>query len=170
MENSLTRWVYNHSLVFMQNIYTTIYGLRKRVQRYSSRQYEEFYGLFSKSRSWSFAELRAYQDERLCDLIETAYEHVPFYRRRFDELKLRPSDVRTVDDLPKLPMLTKQDIRTAGNDMVADNYPRSRAIIAPTSASTGFPLTIWWSQTICAADTLSGRRSGPSAARSSRVR
>lgn len=146
MENRLTRFIYDRSPVFLQHLYTTAFGLQKRLQRYGGRRYREFVRLFEESARWSFAELRAYQDERLRSMIRLAYDHVPFYRRRFAELKLTPDDVRSADDLPKLPYLTKDDVRAAGADLLADNYPRRRAIAGPTSGSTGFPMTIWWSR------------------------
>ena len=60
-------------------------------------------------------ELRALQSYRLLKTVRHAYEHVPFYRRKFDELGLKPEDIKSVDDLPKLPFTYKQDLR--------DNYP-----------------------------------------------
>ena len=146
MENKLTRWIYEHSPVFLQNLYTTAYGLQKRIYRYHGKDFEKYYRFFRECESWTRDRLRAYRDERLREVISVAYENVPFYRRRFDELKLHPSDIRTVDDLQKLPYLTKDDIRRAGKDIVAVNYPRRRALVAPTSGATGYPLTIWWSR------------------------
>ena len=60
-------------------------------------------------------ELRAIQSYRLLKTVRHVYENVPFYRRKFDEMGLRPDDIKTVDDLHKLPFTYKQDLR--------DNYP-----------------------------------------------
>lgn len=145
MENSLTRWLYDHSPVVLQHLYTTAYGWRKRLQRYRGREFQAYCKFFDECRSWNAAELRAWQDEQLREVISEAYEHVPFYRRRFDSLSLTPGDIRSVDDLPKLPLLTKEDVRRAGKDLFADNYPKGKGHIGPSSGSTGFPITIWHS-------------------------
>lgn len=60
-------------------------------------------------------ELRALQSYRLIKTVRHVYENVPFYRDQFDKLGLKPEDIRSVDDLSKLPFTYKQDLR--------DNYP-----------------------------------------------
>ena len=60
-------------------------------------------------------ELKALQRNRLKAVVERVYHLVPFYRRRLDEAGVKPEDLRTLDDLERLPFTTKQDIR--------DNYP-----------------------------------------------
>jgi phenylacetate-CoA ligase len=58
-------------------------------------------------------ELEALQLERLKQTVAHCYESLPFYRRTFDAQGLRPSDIKTLDDLRKLPFTTKQDMRDA---------------------------------------------------------
>jgi len=60
-------------------------------------------------------DLQALQLKRLQAVVERVYHLVPFYRRRLDEAGVKPEDIRTLDDLKRLPFTTKQDIR--------DNYP-----------------------------------------------
>jgi len=60
-------------------------------------------------------ELQAIQLKRLKETVERVYHLVPFYRKKFDEAGVKPSDVRSLEDLKKLPFTTKQDLR--------DNYP-----------------------------------------------
>ncbi len=55
------------------------------------------------------------QSERLCAMVKRVYEKVPMYRQRFDEMGLKPDDIRSIDDITKLPFTYKQDLR--------DNYP-----------------------------------------------
>ena len=56
-------------------------------------------------------EIRAIQDERLVKTVKHVYDNVEMYRKRMDEAGVRPEDIRTVDDLKKLPFTTKQDLR-----------------------------------------------------------
>ncbi len=59
--------------------------------------------------------LRELQSERLCQMVKRVYEKVPMYRERFDSMGLKPEDIRSIDDITKLPFTYKQDLR--------DNYP-----------------------------------------------
>ena len=60
-------------------------------------------------------EIRAMQSLGLSRTVRRVYENVPFYHKKFDEMGIRPDDIRSVDDLAKLPFTYKQDLR--------DNYP-----------------------------------------------
>ncbi|MCL6446767.1 MAG: phenylacetate--CoA ligase [Armatimonadetes bacterium] len=60
-------------------------------------------------------QLQALQLERLRLTIERVYRNVPFYRERFTKAGIKPSSVRSLEDLRRLPFTTKQDLR--------DNYP-----------------------------------------------
>ena len=59
--------------------------------------------------------LREMQLERLKHIVRYAYENVPMYRRRFDEIGLRPEHIRTLKDIERIPYTTKDDLR--------ENYP-----------------------------------------------
>lgn len=52
---------------------------------------------------------------KLKQVVERVFYNVPFYRQKFQEMGLEPSDIKTLADLKKLPFTTKQDLR--------DNYP-----------------------------------------------
>lgn len=58
-------------------------------------------------------ELRKLQTERLRKLVSYVYERIPFYRDSFDKAGVKPEDVKSLDDLTKLPFTTKQDMRNA---------------------------------------------------------
>ncbi len=55
--------------------------------------------------------LRKLQDERLRSMVAYVYERVPFYRDTFGRAGLKPDDIRSVEDLPKLPFTRKQDLK-----------------------------------------------------------
>ena len=60
-------------------------------------------------------ELKLIQEKKLRALVNTVYEYSPFYRRKFKELGIHPSDIRKLEDITKLPFTTKNDLR--------ENYP-----------------------------------------------
>lgn len=59
------------------------------------------------------AELEALQLDRLKWVVAHAYENVPLYKQRFDELGLDPYAIESLDDLRKFPFVVKQDMRDA---------------------------------------------------------
>ena len=59
--------------------------------------------------------LRDLQNERLINLVKYVYERVPFYKNALDEKGIKPSDIRSVNDITELPITRKTDLR--------DNYP-----------------------------------------------
>ncbi len=56
-------------------------------------------------------ELRALQSERLRRVVARVYEKVPHYRAKFDEAGVKPSDIRGIEDITRLPFTTKEDLR-----------------------------------------------------------
>jgi phenylacetate-CoA ligase len=85
-------------------------------------------------------ELRALQRNELRKLLEHAWAHVPHYRRRFDERGLRPGDIRDTADLPKLPLLSRDEATASFDERksAATPLPEIRKM---TSGSTGQPLS-----------------------------
>lgn len=56
--------------------------------------------------------LRALQFARLKNLVERVYTNVPFYREKFDAMGIKPADIKSLEDIAKLPFTTKDDLRT----------------------------------------------------------
>ena len=59
----------------------------------------------------SVDELRALQLERLQHTVRHAYENVPLYTRKLDDAGVRPADIRSLEDVRRLPFTTKADLR-----------------------------------------------------------
>ncbi|MHC4115522.1 MAG: phenylacetate--CoA ligase family protein, partial [Planctomycetota bacterium] len=94
-----------------------------------------------KSQWWSAEELKEFQNEKLGALVKHAYENVPYYHDVFKERKLTVDDIRTTDDLVKLPILTKEIIReNFPHRIVAKNIAGNEMILGGSSGSTGEPL------------------------------
>jgi len=91
-------------------------------------------------------QLRAHQLERLRDTLGRVYEHVPHYRRVFDEAGVRPDDLRELADLARFPFTTKADLR--------DNYPygmfamprEKLSRLHASSGTTGKPTVVGYSR------------------------
>ncbi|MCP9440943.1 MAG: hypothetical protein NHB36_13785, partial [Nitrospira sp.] len=131
--------------VWGQNVMLTAYSWWLDQERYGGR-FREFQDLLARTEWYSASDLIAYQDERLRAIIAQAYETVPFYRRRFDECKLTPADIRGRQDLPKIPLLTRDEIRTHFDELWSSRIPQRSRKTGHTSGTTGTPLTVGYDE------------------------
>ena len=83
--------------------------------------------------------LDQYRNALLQRQIAAAYRHVPFYRYLFDKHKVSPCDIKTVSDLNRLPIITKNDIRQHKGEIISRRYDIDRCYRSHTSGSTGEP-------------------------------
>jgi phenylacetate-CoA ligase len=133
--------MYRVAPVWCQNLVLTGFATLLERERYRGR-YPEFRDLLARTEWMSPGDLHAYQDERLRDIVRHAYDTVPFYRRRFDEHKLKPADIRGRADLPKLPLLTRDDIRANFDALRSTAFSPRDMRTGHTSGTTGTPLTV----------------------------
>jgi len=91
-------------------------------------------------------EIRDLQSKRLVETVERVYHNVPAYRAKMQELDLVPADIKSVDDLHKLPFTMKADLR--------DNYPfglfnvpMSEIVrLHASSGTTGKPIVVGYTR------------------------
>jgi len=91
-------------------------------------------------------QLKALQSERLVAQVKHVYENVEFYRKKMDEAGIKPEDIHGIEDLHKLPFITKDDLR--------DQYPYgllgvplSECVrIQSTSGTTGRRVVAFYTQ------------------------
>jgi phenylacetate-CoA ligase len=89
-------------------------------------------------------ELRELQESRLRGLVQQAYCNVPYYRRLFDRAGLHWHDIRTLDDLQRIPITTRRALQLVKRDDRLDQRTdRRRISVSRTSGSTGRPLEVY---------------------------
>ena len=91
-------------------------------------------------------QIRAWQDEGLVKTVHRVYENVPYYRNLMDQKGVTPDDIHSVEDLHKLPFLTKDDLRDAyPYGLLA--VPLSDCVrIQSTSGTTGRRVVAFYTQ------------------------
>jgi phenylacetate-CoA ligase len=87
----------------------------------------------------SIEELVTIRDRKIIKLIHHAYEHSPYYKKRFDEIGVHPNEIKGYDDLANLPVLTKLDILKNEKELVT-NKTKQQLYARKTSGSTGMTL------------------------------
>jgi phenylacetate-CoA ligase len=148
--------LYQRLPVPLQNLACSVQGWRDARVRYS-RFFQTTLASLLESERLSAVEIASLQDERLRSLIAHVYETVPYYRTLMRGLRITPADIQGAGDLPKLPILTKEQVRANFDQLQSAAVPSSRRILRHTSGTTGkslafyssaesiaFQWAIWW--------------------------
>ncbi len=97
-------------------------------------------------------EIMAFQNRQLRRLINNAYHNVPYYRRIFDGHRIKPQDIRTVSDLPSIPITSRTDLQKLPlQDRLASGVDERKLIVRKTSGSTTEPLVVlrtWFEESL----------------------
>lgn len=111
--------------------------MRKTIDRIKHRNDStyQFYEFLKESRYWTQEQHQAYQLRKMHELWAFVSVNVPYYRRIAESLSLKSID--NWDDFRRIPVLTKDIVRSNFEDLQAANIPRSRFIKNSTSGSTG---------------------------------
>lgn len=89
-------------------------------------------------------ELNEFRWKRLKHILDYAYLNIPFYRRWFESVHITPHDIKSHEDLIKLPVLTKEDIQNNLDEMISQQYIKDTLIRDKTGGSTGNPLEFYY--------------------------
>ena len=91
-------------------------------------------------------QILAWQNERLVKQVQHVWDNVPYYRKKMEEKGLTPADIQGVEDLHKLPFLTKADLRDA-YPYGLKGKPLSECVrIQSTSGTTGRRVVAFYTQ------------------------
>ena len=102
--------------------------------------------IYSKAETFTRKKMQRLQRENLIETVIRVYELVPFYKKKFDEMGLKPEDIECLSDITKLPFTKKQDLR--------DNYPYGMFSVCmdeivrihSSSGTTGKPTVVGYTQ------------------------
>src|SRR4030042_4592931 len=95
--------------------------------------------------------LEALQLERLKWQVKRCYQNSEFYRKKYDQVSLKPSDIKSLEDLRRIPFVTKEELR----DEQKLHSPFGRYLVAspsrirelhPSSGTTGTPVNNLWGE------------------------
>ena len=112
-----------------------------------TRRARLYYKELKQSQWLSPEDMKKLQEVKLRALIQHAYHHVPYYREQMDLLGLSPDSIQTIEDLQKLPLLSKANVRqNLYFNLLSDNHDKKRIIRVTTSGSTGEPFTCFADQ------------------------
>ncbi|MGQ0569120.1 MAG: phenylacetate--CoA ligase family protein [Armatimonadota bacterium] len=88
--------------------------------------------------------LHRYQAAELARLVGYAAARVPLYREKYRAAGIDPAEIRSVDDLARLPLISRADLRAAFPDgLIAEGRSSDEAFLVETSGSTGVPVRVF---------------------------
>ena len=96
-------------------------------------------------------ELMNRNEKRFLYIFRRAYDKSPFYYRLYTEAGIKKEDIKCLEDIKKLPVITKDMVKKYAQEMLT--VPKWQVMVGHTSGTTGTPLTvysswpsIWWNQ------------------------
>jgi phenylacetate-CoA ligase len=156
MSKSWKERIYPYLPIPLQNVACGFQGRGQRKLRYGG-PFPEVLNWLEESQWWSAQKIQEHQQEQLEKLIRHAYESVPYYKDLFHRIKLKPADIKSPEDLYKIPVLTKEDVRNNYERMVSREFDRKSLVFCHTSGTTGkslkfyqepraiqFRWAVWW--------------------------
>ena len=114
-------------------MFKRIYKIGERLRNPSMATWLPF---LKASETWSLEALEDYQLKKLQELATIAYENTAYYKNSFDALGLKPSDIRSLSDLQKLPTITKKELLNF-NKEIHTNLKFKKLFQANTSGTSG---------------------------------
>ncbi|KYK37758.1 MAG: hypothetical protein AYK18_09225 [Theionarchaea archaeon DG-70] len=82
-------------------------------------------------------ELRRIQEKMMRNIVHFAYYNTRFYKEKFKKAGITPSDIKAVEDMEKIPVTTKDEVRKNPKSLFAAGYNENNCIVQQTTGSTG---------------------------------
>ncbi|MCF8096167.1 MAG: hypothetical protein K9J79_12495 [Desulfobacteraceae bacterium] len=142
--------------IFLQNLACSIEGKRIQKNRYGGA-FNEILQEYESRSYWDNDQVARFRGERLRSFIGQAFKHVPYYREMAGQLGLAEKDFAGLEDLQKLPLLTKSKVQDEYSRFLSGAITQNHCITSHTSGTTGgglrFSVTkraiqeqwaVWW--------------------------
>ena len=94
----------------------------------------------------SHEEIVRIQNEKLVKQIRRVWDNVPYYRKKMEDKGVTPDDIQSIDDLHKLPFLSKEDLRESYPDGLLGVPQKDVVRIHSTSGTTGKRVVAFYTQ------------------------
>ncbi|HEX2733491.1 MAG TPA: hypothetical protein VHM70_17895 [Polyangiaceae bacterium] len=137
--------LYAKAPIALQNVACSLYGIdayAKRRGRFFRRKLRQLLD----SEHYSREKIETTQSMELQRVVQNAYDKVPYYRKRMEALGITPRAIQSRADLPKLPILTKEEVRAHFAELLATDVDPKSLRLQHTSGTTGKALNFYWTR------------------------
>lgn len=97
----------------------------------------------NESEQWPKEEMQQWQLRQIIDIVNYAFEHVPYYRALYKSVGFCAGDIHTIDDFKLLPTIKKDDIKRNPTLFLSDEADKIPKVISHTGGSTNKPMEFW---------------------------
>jgi phenylacetate-CoA ligase len=138
--------IYYRLPIFLQNVAISVYGLYWYKRRFGGFFHQGVKDCLSREH-YLADEWKSYQNEQIRKILEHAFTTVPFYKNQLKNIGISKEDISkfTIDDLQKLPILTKSELKEFGTTSLLSENLESNGEFLYSSGSTGTPTKILFS-------------------------
>ncbi len=120
----------------LKNVMFPLYQILKP----PNERYSTYFKFLEKSQWWDYSELKKYQLKQLKKILNHANKNVPYYHKLFKKIGFRPNEIKELNDLEKIPILTKEEILNNLNELTNQSCQKSNLIPTTTGGSTAAPM------------------------------
>lgn len=111
----------------------------------NKQEFNKFLTQLKSSESFSRQEIEAYQFRRLKFLLNIAYEKTLFYKQKYDAANFNPSSINSLDEIHKIPILTREEIRANSREMIVKDN-KSTLLKGVTSGTSGHAIEVFYNR------------------------
>ena len=140
--------LYNHSPYYIQRLLLNLYAAKIHKERYGNK-FKSVFSELEKTQYFSKDQINEYQTNKFLSIVKHAYQTAPYYQKLFDQYDIKLSDIQSLEDAKKIPLLTKSDIKKNFNELISSKFNRKKLVMGGTSGTTGTPLKVLWDQNTC---------------------
>jgi len=120
---------------------TSIRGYPLAKIRYS-KLFEKYLTEIITHEKYSPIEMKSYQDYQVRNIVKFAFQNIPYYKKKWGEIKILPEDIKGANDLWKLPILQREEIKKHWQEFINPNIPEKKRIKTFTSGTSGSGLPV----------------------------
>ncbi|MCP4550621.1 MAG: hypothetical protein GY834_00960 [Bacteroidetes bacterium] len=117
------------------------------VGRNFSKEFYAFYNCLFENELKSKDEIRNLQLNKMQEVCVKAYNYIDFYKKKFDDFDFHPSQLKTLEDIKKIPTLSKDEFRANPKALIYSNY-RGRIHQSFTSGTSGTSLSVYGNKNV----------------------
>ncbi len=143
---TIAKTLYDRSPVWMENLMVSMQGLINNHWRWDVELGRQLLAQLRESQYWSEEQFRLYQNRKLREHVRFAATNVPYYGELFKKEGIDPENIKTVEDIRKIPMLEKNAVRESPFRFLRGSRPASSWNKLFTSGTTGSPMPLFMSR------------------------
>lgn len=128
---------------YLENIVRRLYSFIPYDRRNLDQHFHEFTKVLKENEKKSLDEVKEYQYRKLRELVNIAYYYTEFYKEKYDKASFHPNDLKNLDDISKIPLLTKDEVRHHSEKMVDKRFDVKSLYKSYTSGTTGKALELY---------------------------